>query len=102
MFATWFQAALMSFMLAATFYKVVDYPDMEDVFNKRGPKGFSKEKRNYFSSVLGTAFLWSSNITIMAAFGSVLQIPLQVPVMTRELSNKMYHPLAYLYGRLLS
>lgn len=61
-----------------------------------------REKRNYYSSVLGTAFLWSSNITVMAAFGSVLQIPLQVPVMTRELSNKMYHPLAYLYGRLLS
>lgn len=38
----------------------------------------------------------------MAAFGAVLQIPLQVPVMTRELSNKMYHPLAYLFGRLLS
>ena len=38
----------------------------------------------------------------MAAFGAVLQIPLQVPVMTRELSNKMYHPLAYLFGRLAS
>jgi hypothetical protein len=38
----------------------------------------------------------------MAAFGAVLQIPLQVPVMTRELANKMYHPLAYLYGRLCS
>lgn len=37
-----------------------------------------------------------------ASNDSIMQIPLQVPVLTRELANKMYSPSAYFLGRFAS
>ena len=44
----------------------------------------------------------SNQLSFSASINVVLQVPLQAPVMKRELANKMYSPTAYFLGRFLS
>lgn len=44
----------------------------------------------------------ANQLSISASINVILQVPLQAPVMKRELANKMYSPTAYFLGRYLS
>ena len=44
----------------------------------------------------------SNQLSISASINVILQVPLQAPVMQRELANKMYSPSAYFLGRYFS
>jgi hypothetical protein len=44
----------------------------------------------------------SNQLSISASINVILQVPLQAPVMKRELANKMYSPTAYFLGRFTS
>ena len=44
----------------------------------------------------------SNQMSTSSAIATVLQVPMQAPVMKRELANKMYSPSAYFFGRFLS
>ena len=50
----------------------------------------------------GLAFMISNQLSFSASLNVLLQMPMQVPVMKRELANKMYTPTAYFMGRYLS
>lgn len=44
----------------------------------------------------------SNQLSISASINVIIQVPLQAPVMKRELANKMYSPTAYYLGRFIS
>ena len=44
----------------------------------------------------------SNQLSISASINVIMQMPLQSPVMCRELANKMYSPSAYFLGRFFS
>lgn len=44
----------------------------------------------------------SNQLSFSASINVILQVPLQAPVMKRELANKMYSPSAYFLGRYTS
>lgn len=46
--------------------------------------------------------MYANQVTAQAALEAVLQVPLQMPVFTREISSRMYSPTIYFLGRLLS
>ena len=46
--------------------------------------------------------MMSNQLSFSASINVILQIPMQAPVMKRELANKMYSPTAYFLGRFLS
>ena len=51
---------------------------------------------------MGLSFMIANQLSISASINVILQVPLQAPVMKRELANKMYSPTAYFLGRYLS
>jgi ABC-type multidrug transport system permease subunit len=46
--------------------------------------------------------MFSNQLSFSASINVLLQVPLQAPVMKRELANKMYTPTAYFLGRFVS
>lgn len=44
----------------------------------------------------------SNTMSTSAAISTVMQVPIQAPVMKKELANKMYSPSAYFLGRFIS
>lgn len=48
------------------------------------------------------AFLIGNQTAFIASSAAVLQVPLQAPVMIRELANKMYNPTVYYFARFTS
>ena len=48
------------------------------------------------------AFMVSNMLSVSASINLILQVPLQAPVMKRELANKMYSPTAYFFGCFLT
>ena len=53
-------------------------------------------------NIRGLAFMLSNQLGISASMNAILQVPLQAPVMRRELANKMYSPSTYYLGRFTS
>lgn len=56
----------------------------------------------FILDITGLAFLLSNQFSFSPSFDAVLQIPLQEPVMRRELGSNMYSPVAYFLGRFTS
>ena len=56
----------------------------------------------YIQNLAGLSFLMSNQLGISASMNVILQVPLQRPVMERELANKMYGPSAYFTARFFS
>lgn len=44
----------------------------------------------------------SNQLSMSASVNVIIQVPLQAPVMKRELNSKMYSPTSYFLGRFLS
>ena len=98
-----FNGAFISLILLSIYYKIGVFPDINSYPNT--PEGF-KTKENvlnqYFQNLSGLSFILSNTLSISASVNVILQVPLQAPVMKRELANKMYSPTAYYLGRFLS
>lgn len=78
-------AAMNSFLWASIYWKIGD-----DKF-----KIIGSDNRELVINLLGMSFLIIQDGFIETSFGQVLQIPQAYPVFKREVSGKMYSPLAY-------
>jgi ABC-2 type transporter len=91
---TFINAAFISLVVLALFYKVGDVDLSKDT------EGV-KTRQSIFNWV-GFSFMIGTNLMMTSVQNVVLQMPVQVPVFKREIMNHMYTPTAYFWGRSLS
>lgn len=89
-------------MLLSVQYGVGKFPDLENIAMKEGIPKAADTYRSFAVNLRGLAFLLSNAVSTSSATATVLQVPLQAPVMKRELASKMYTPSAYFFGRFFS
>lgn len=76
-------------MFSACFYKVGDMSRAET-------------DTAAYGSWVGVSTIMNNNLFFYGIFVSILQMPLWVPIMKRELMNRMYSTTTYFYGRVAS
>ena len=104
MAAVIFNSTLISLLLLSVYYNVGEFPDLT-VYDFTDPKQIDEASavyKTYVTNLSGIAFMFSNQLSFSASINVLLQVPLQAPVMKRELANKMYSPTAYFLGRFLS
>lgn len=97
-----FNAIFFSFFILSLYWKVGDFPDLTQIAKDQGIQKAQEEYQTYVANIRGLAFMLSNQLSISASMNAVLQVPMQAPVMRRELANKMYSPSAYYLGRFTS
>ena len=102
-------AVFISLLMTAVFFKAGRYPLVANIYIDNRDRGdrhaegaVLAEMEQYTSNVMGVALMVSNQISMSGSINAILQIPLQAPVMRRELANKMYSPTQYLLGRFIS
>ena len=60
------------------------------------------ERGQFVGNLSGLSFLLATNISFQCSMSVILQMPLQVPVLKRELANNMYSPTANILGKFTS
>lgn len=116
MYAIIGNSLIISLLILSVFWKVGDFPidQMNQIIdNWQGDPSNPKDLEDlaslvivpygtYVANIRGVAFMISNQLSFSASINVILQIPMQAPVMRRELANKMYSPTAYFLGRFLS
>lgn len=97
-----FNSVFFSLMILALFWNIGVFPDLIGIAIKDGEKKAQSDFQTYIMNIRGLAFMLSNQLGISASMNAILQVPLQAPVMERELANKMYSPSAYYNGRFYS
>jgi hypothetical protein len=104
MAAVIFNSTLISLLLLSVYSNVGVFPDLKQ-YNLLDPVDRDRantDYQNYIKNLSGLAFMMSNQLSFSASINVLLQVPLQAPVMKRELANKMYSPTAYFLGRFTS
>ena len=95
-------SAMISLMILSVFWKIAAFPDLYGIIENDGKSAAQTAYTTYLTNITGLAFMISNQLSISASINVIMQVPLQAPVMSRELANKMYSPTAYYLGRYLS
>ena len=85
----------MGLLVLSLFWKVGEF---DEVKIKTDPA----TRGRFQANLIGLSFMLVVDISMFSAMNVLLQIPLQAPVFTREVANKMYSIPAYYLGRLFS
>ena len=79
------------------FPKIYNYPPTEE-----GIADAQQALKRYGTNLSGMSMVISTQICFSATLYSLLMIPLETPVITRELANKMYSPTVCYLARFIS
>lgn len=96
-----FNSLFISLIMLSVYHGVGKYPDdfPEDTDECEDLKTQIEE---YQHNTSGMSLNLANQLTMSASFNVVFQVPLQIPVLKRELGSKMYVPSAYYIGRFVS
>lgn len=97
-----FNSFFIALIMLSIYWHVADFPDLVGIAATRGVAKAQSDYATYVMNIRGLAFMLSNQLSISASQNAILQVPLQAPVMKRELANKMYSPSAYFLGRFIS
>lgn len=91
----------------SVYWNIGQFPDLEKIlidggFDEWSTQEAQRKYRRYLTDITGLAFLFANQFTISSSFDAVMQVPLQEPVMKRELASNMYTASAYFLGRYFS
>lgn len=86
----------------SVYWNIGYFPDLAGIYFDHGAEEAQARYARFVLDLTGIAFLFSNQFSISSSFDAVMQVPLQTPVMKRELASNMYSPLAYYLGRFLS
>ena len=89
-----FQSAIINSLFLSVCFSAIFYHSAQ--FSE--DRTFDRQRANW----IGVPGIITNNITYYGIFVCILQMPMWVPIMKRELMNKMYSPTTYYFGRILS
>lgn len=104
MLAVVFNSFFVSLMMLAVFHdscKPIDFSQY-DFSKEEDQKRAIRDFNVFLQNTRGAAFMFQNQLSLSASINVILQMPMQLPVMKRELANKMYSPSAYYLGRFIS
>lgn len=91
-----------SLFFLALYFQIGKVPDLIAVFLLEGEIRADLVYRQFVHNIGRLTFIFCIQFSICASLDTVLEVPLQAPVMKRELASKMYSPTSYFFGRFLS
>jgi len=92
-----------SLLIMSVFWKIGKFPELYKYpFTEEGIEEANAAYAQYLVNLAGLAFMISNMMSVSASINLILMVPLQAPVMQRELANKLYTPTAYFIGSFLS
>jgi len=84
------------------FWKIGDFPDLYGMIFSGHVDEARRDLTEYITNITGLAFMLSCMMSVSSSSNVIMQVPLQAPVMERELASKMYSPTAYFIGCFMS
>jgi len=101
------QSVFFALLINCLFWKALKFPDILQIAESEGDPVKAQEAvanalNSFVLNTRGISFLIAAQSAMAASMSAILQVPLQAPVMNREIANKMYTPTTYYLGRFWS